>query len=109
MYDDDTGAEPKVVSASLADPFLLLLRDDASIYVAKCDDDNDLEEVEREDDTLLTTRWLAGCLYSDITGVFTTIQSDKGHKTGENVMMFLLSATGALHVSILHEKNAWQD
>jgi len=97
MYDEDTGAEPKIVSASFADPFLLLFRDDSSIYVAQCDDDNELEELEREDDKLLATKWLTGCLYTDSTGVFKTPK--KGRKPGENVMMFLLSAGGALHVS----------
>ena len=101
MYDDDTGAEPKIVSASFADPFLLLVRDDSSIFVAQCDDDNELEEIEREDDALLATKWLTGCLYSDATGAFSNVQSDKGQKSGENVMMFLLSAGGALHVGLL--------
>lgn len=99
MYDDDTGAEPKIVSASFADPYLLLFRDDASIFVAQCDDNNELEELEREDDALLTTKWLTGCLYTDAKGLFAPVQSDKGQKNGENVAMFLLSAGGALHVS----------
>ena len=99
MYDDDTGAEPKIVSASFADPFLLLVRDDSSIFVVQCDDNNELEEIEREDGSLLVTKWLTGCLYVDSTGAFATVQSDKGLETGENVMMFLLSAGGALHVS----------
>ena len=100
MYDDDTGAEPKIISASFADPFILLLRDDSSIFVAQCDDNNELEEIEREDNALLATKWLTGCLYTDSTGVFVNVQSDKGQKAGENVMMFLLSAGGALHVSV---------
>lgn len=100
MSDDDTGAEPKIVSASFADPFLLLVRDDASIFVARCDDSNELEEIEREDDGLLSTQWLTGCLYADTTGVFANVQSDKGSKDGENIMMFLLSSGGALHVSL---------
>lgn len=100
MFDDDTGAEPKIVSASFADPFLLLVRDDASIFVAQCDDSNELEEIEREDDGLLTTEWLTGCLYTDTTSTFANVQSDKGSKDGENVMMFLLSSGGALHVSL---------
>jgi hypothetical protein len=99
MFDDDTGAEPKIVSASFADPFLLLVRDDASIFVAQCDDSNELEEIEREDDGLLTTKWLTGCLYTDTTNAFASVQSDKGSKDGENVMVFLLSSGGALHVS----------
>jgi hypothetical protein len=99
MYDDDTGAEPKIVSASFADPYLLLFRDDSSIFVAQCDDNNELEEIEREDDALLATKWLTGCLYDDTTGAFAPVQSDKGYKARESVMMFLLSAGGALHVS----------
>ena len=101
MYDDDTGAEPKIVSASFADPYLLLFRDDSSIFVAQCDDNNELEEIEREDDALLATKWLTGCLYTDSTGAFATSQPDKGQNVGETVMMFLLSAGGALHVSFL--------
>jgi cleavage and polyadenylation specificity factor subunit 1 len=100
MFDDDTGAEPRIISASFSDPFLLLLRDDSSIFVAQCDDDNELEEIDREDDTLLTTKWLAGCLYADTTGTFAGNRSDKGQNAGESVMMFLLSAGGALHVSL---------
>lgn len=100
MYDDDTEVEPKIISASFADPFILLLRDDSSIFVAQCDDNNELEEIEREDDALLATKWLTGCLYTDSTGVFTSFESSKGHKAGENVVMFLLSAGGALHVSV---------
>jgi cleavage and polyadenylation specificity factor subunit 1 len=105
MYDDDTGAEPKIVSASFADPYLLLFRDDSSIFVAQCDDNNELEEIDREDDSLLATKWLTGCLYDDTTGAFAAVQSDKGYKTKESVMMFLLSAGGALHVSFyLHSQ-----
>jgi cleavage and polyadenylation specificity factor subunit 1 len=103
MYDDDTGAEPEIISASFADPFLLLLRNDSSVFVAQCDDNNDLEEIDREDDGLLTTKWLAGCLYNDTTNIFADVRSDKGQKIGENVMMFLLSAEGALHVSLFYE------
>jgi cleavage and polyadenylation specificity factor subunit 1 len=101
MYDDDTGAEPKIVSASIADPFILLLRDDSSVFIAQCDDHNELEEIEREDDTLLATKWLTGCLYTDSTSVFANFESDKGQKTGLNVFMFLLSAGGALHVRVI--------
>ncbi|KAI9047701.1 hypothetical protein LZ554_008411 [Drepanopeziza brunnea f. sp. 'monogermtubi'] len=101
MYDDDTGAEPKIVSASFADPYLLLFRDDSSIFVAQSDENNELEEIEREDDALLATKWLTGCLYTDSRGVFAPVQSDKGQKVEENVMMFLLSAGGALHIYAL--------
>lgn len=98
MFDDETGAEPKIISASFADPFVLLLRDDSSIYVAQCDEDNELEEIEREDDALLTIKWLAGCLYHDTTGIFSA-NNLENMQTSNGIFMFLLSATGALHVS----------
>ncbi|KAI1872254.1 uncharacterized protein JN550_003973 [Neoarthrinium moseri] len=98
MLDEETGLEPRVVNASIADPFLLLVRDDSSVCVMKIDKTLELEELEKEDDTLLSTKWLTGCLYEDTTGIFANVQTDKGAKPGENIMMFLLSANGALHV-----------
>jgi len=105
MLDEETGAEPKIVKASLADPFLLLIRDDASIFVARCDDDNDLEEIERHDDILLTEKWLTGCLYKDTTGAFKSLQSNNGSNKPTPVYMFLLNAQGALYVSFLKSNN----
>lgn len=99
MVDEETGAEPRVINASIADPYLLLVRDDSSVFVAKMDKNLELEELEKEDDTLVSTKWLTGCLYEDDTGIFAKIQTDRGAKPGENVVMFLLSGHGALHVS----------
>ncbi|POS84108.1 hypothetical protein EPUL_003312 [Erysiphe pulchra] len=101
MYDDDTGAEPKILSASFADPFLLLVRDDSSIYVAQCDDSNELEEIEKLEKSLQTTKWVAGCLYNDHTGVFSLEQVDKNFTSRQNVLLFLLSAEGGLHIYAL--------
>ncbi|TQS38506.1 hypothetical protein Golomagni_00986 [Golovinomyces magnicellulatus] len=99
MCDDDTGAEPKILSASFADPFLLLVRDDSSIFVAQCDENNELEEIEKVEQILLNTKWLAGCIYKDIAGVFASAQVEKKDTTrGKDVMMFLLSAGGALYI-----------
>jgi cleavage and polyadenylation specificity factor subunit 1 len=99
MLDEETGAEPKIAKASLADPFLLLIRDDASILVARCDDDNDLEEIERDDDILLTTKWHTGCLYRDTAGAFTSIQQNKRSNDAGPVYMFLFNSEGTLYVS----------
>lgn len=99
MCDDDTGAEPKILSASFADPFLLLVRDDSSIFVAQCDENNELEEIEKVEQTLLNTKWLAGCIYKDNDGVFALAPVEKKDITrGKDVMMFLLSVGGALHI-----------
>lgn len=99
MFDDETGAEPKIVAASIVDPYILLIRDDASIFVASCDSDNDLEEIEREDDSLLTNKWLSGCLYNDSTGMFAETASSNGTGSKKSVIMSLLNSEGALFVS----------
>lgn len=97
MLDEETGAEPRALSASIADPYLLLIRDDGSIFVASIDKHNEMEEVEKPDGPITSTKWSAGCLYTDTRGVF---QETKGENK-ETVMLFLLSSTGALHVGIL--------
>lgn len=98
MLDEETGAEPRVVYASIADPFILLVRDDASVFIAKIFKNLELEELENEDSVLKSTKWATGCLYEDRSGIFAGAQSDKGAKADENIMMFLLSKAGALHV-----------
>lgn len=100
MLDEESGAEPRVLSASIADPYLLLIRDDGSAFVAQIDSNNELEEAERTDAVLTSTKWVSGCLYTDTTGVFQESQGDKGTEA-EKIMMFLLSSSGALYVSYL--------
>ncbi|KAH7001198.1 CPSF A subunit region-domain-containing protein [Ilyonectria destructans] len=100
MLDEETGAEPRVTSASIADPYLLLIRDDSSIFIAQIDSNNEIEEVEKTS-TLSTTKWQAGCLYTDTQGTFQPIGGDKGADAEDKVMMFLLSSAGALHVYAL--------
>jgi len=106
MLDEETGAEPKIVKASLADPFLLLIRDDTSIFVARCDDDNDLEEIEKNDEVLITAKWLTGCLYRDTTGSFTSIQRDTRSNDAGPVYMFLFNAEGELYVSVRNHETS---
>ncbi|KAJ3538308.1 hypothetical protein NM208_g5960 [Fusarium decemcellulare] len=100
MLDEETGAEPRVVSASIADPYLLLIRDDSSVLIAQIDSNSELEEVEKTDATLQNTKWHAGCLYVDTKGTFQPAAGDKGTEI-QKIMMFLLSSTGALHVYAL--------
>jgi cleavage and polyadenylation specificity factor subunit 1 len=95
MLDEETGAEPRIISANIVDPYLLLMRDDTSVYIAHIDKNNELEEVEKDDVALVTTKWVSGCLYHDQASIFV-----KGNKAGEDILMFLLSASGALYVCI---------
>ncbi|KAG5933672.1 Protein cft1, partial [Claviceps sorghi] len=100
MLDEETGAEPRITSASIVDPYLLLLRDDSSVFVAQIDSNNELEEVVKPEGPLKSLKWLSGCLYNDAQGVFQAAvggeqpQPDGSHR----IMMFLLSSTGALHI-----------
>lgn len=98
MTDELTGAEPKIVSTSFADPYVLVIRDDASIMVLEADDSGDLDEVERGD-ILLATKWLAGSLYKDTRGAFASLRKDQPQAAHTNVFMFLLGANGGLQVS----------
>ncbi|KAI0466598.1 CPSF A subunit region-domain-containing protein [Xylaria cf. heliscus] len=106
MLDEDTGAEPRIEYASIVDPYILLVRDDASVFIAKMDNNLELEELEKDDTTLTSKRWITGCLYEDKFGVFLTTPSDKGARSGENIVMFLLSKTGALYVYALSDLTA---
>jgi cleavage and polyadenylation specificity factor subunit 1 len=103
MLDEETGAEPRAVCASIADPFLLIIRDDSSAFIAQIDSSNELEELDKDDQTLTTTKWLTGCLYADTAGVFAEEVAAKGAKPSQSIIMFLLSASGALHVSSTEE------
>jgi len=99
MIDEATGAEPRVISASIADPYVLLIRDDSSAVVVYMNKDHELEELEREDKTLVTTKWLTGRLYLDKSGVFAVGDATSDSKTTETVLAFLLSGTGTFYVS----------
>lgn len=103
MLDEETGAEPRVLSASIVDPYLLLIRDDGSVFIAQIDSNNELEELDKTDGAIQSTKWVAGCLYNDSQGVFRASLGDKGQEVGDRIMMFLLSSSGALHVSDEHE------
>lgn len=107
MLDEDTGAEPRIEYASIVDPYILLVRDDASVFIAKMDNNLELEELEKEDTALTSKKWITGCLYEDKYGVFLRASSDKGAKPGENTVMFLLNKTGALHVCEINSKDVW--
>ncbi|PHH63058.1 hypothetical protein CDD81_6303 [Ophiocordyceps australis] len=98
MLDEETGAEPRVTSASIVDPYLLLIRDDGTVFVAQIDGNNELDEMDKTDSPLQTSKWTAGCLYSDALCTFRPDVGDKGVEIGDKVLMFLLNSAGALHI-----------
>lgn len=98
MADEETGAEPKVVSASFADPYLLVIRDDSSMLLLCCDTHGDLDEVERSPE-LRSARWSSGSLYLDSRKAFSSISGQKEKNKQDTTFMFLLSTRGGMHVS----------
>ncbi|KAK2592079.1 mRNA cleavage and polyadenylation factor subunit [Conoideocrella luteorostrata] len=101
MLDEDTGAEPRVTSASIADTCLLLIRDDGSVFIAQIDSNNELEEVTKPDGALKSTKWVSGCLYNDTAGNFQATVSEQKADEPDRIMMFLLSSSGALNIYAL--------
>lgn len=97
MLDEETGAEPRVLTASIADPYLLLIRDDSSAWFGQIDSNCELEEMERGDEKLLSNKWVSGCLYADSEGHFAPDRKAAGNSTA--ILALLVNTAGALYVS----------
>lgn len=97
MMDEETGAEPRVVSASIADPYLMIIRDDNSVFIAKIGSNEELEEIDRTD-SLSSIKWQTGCLYTDHSGAFQPARRENDAEASSKIMMFLMSTAGALHI-----------
>lgn len=101
MEDEETGSEPRAVSASIADPYILVIRDDGSVFVAKINPSHDyeLEELKKAEGGIQAEKWKAGCLYVDTKQLFSPKRSDDDNEP--TVVMFLLSDYGSLHIYAL--------
>ncbi|KAI4250673.1 MAG: hypothetical protein L6R42_008683, partial [Xanthoria sp. 1 TBL-2021] len=97
MTDEATGAEPRILSASFSDPFVLLVRDDESILVLRADESGDLDEVE-QGDSLRQKGFRAGSLYEDANDVFRLESDAEIEDDAGNVLMFLLTVAGGLQI-----------
>lgn len=91
VWDEDEGDERSAVSASFADPYLLIFRDDSSLLLLQSDDSGDLDLLG-DNEALSSQTWVCGCLYTDKNGLF----AGEAEKT---TYVFLLSAEGKLFVS----------
>lgn len=87
MEDEETGNELRVINASFADPYLLILREDSSVKIFKATGDGELEDVETTG--FSSTQWLSASLFKSAT--FTEI------------FAFLLTPEGGLHVFAMSE------
>ncbi|MCJ1355725.1 MAG: mRNA cleavage and polyadenylation factor subunit [Icmadophila ericetorum] len=97
MADDDSAPGPKIIAASFAEPYILLIRDDDSAMVLKAEESGDLEEVEGGA-LFQSTPWVSGSLFDDSNDIF-RLESDEGSDDeAGNILMFLLSAGGGLKI-----------
>ncbi|EEA22246.1 mRNA cleavage and polyadenylation factor subunit [Talaromyces marneffei ATCC 18224] len=85
VWDEDEGDERFAVSASFADHYLLIIRDDSSVLLLHSDESGDLDELTKPE-TVSSQPWLCGCLYTDRHNVF-----GQGNTT-ETTYMFLLNS-----------------
>ncbi|KAJ5884094.1 Protein c.t1.c1 [Penicillium subrubescens] len=97
IWDEDTDEERLAVSASFADPYLAILRDDASLLLLQADDSGDLDEVSLPDD-LSSLKWRSACLYRDNEQVFSSSDSKSTDTADENIILFLLSTDYKLSI-----------
>ena len=75
VWDEDDGDERIAVSASFADPYLLIIRDDSSVLLLHSDEAGDLDELTGPE-SISSQPWLCGCLYTDRYHVFQDTPED---------------------------------
>ena len=98
MADDENDAEPaKVVSASFADPYVLLIRDDLSAVLLTEDESGDIDEVARGE-AFRRGKWLSGSLFEDSNDILRLEYPEESDDEAGNVLLFLLTAVGGLQV-----------
>lgn len=87
MEDEESGNELRIINASFADPYILILREDSTVKIFKASGDGELEDVEASG--FSSTKWLSASLFKSST--FT------------EVFVFLLTPEGGLHVFAMSE------
>ncbi|MCJ1285002.1 mRNA cleavage and polyadenylation factor subunit [Xylographa opegraphella] len=98
ISEDPTPEDPRIVAASFAEPYVLLLRDDSKTMLLKADDSGELEEVE-QGDVLSSTAWLSISIFDDSNDVFRLAgEEEEADDEASSVLVFLLNANGGLQI-----------
>ena len=84
MDDDESGAELRIINASFADPYLLILRDDSTVKIFRAIGNDEVEEIG--DGGWTSTKWLSASLFKS--------------STLDETFAFLLTPEGGLHVGL---------
>jgi cleavage and polyadenylation specificity factor subunit 1 len=93
MFDEDSGNEPKILSASFADPYLLLIRDDSSLMILSVDANGDIDELDKPVN-LSQNSWQSGSLYHDTSRL-------NPSKEDRPILLFLANNEGHIQVSFI--------
>jgi len=86
MEDEESGEELRIINASFADPYLLVLRDDSSVKIYKANGSGELEDLECNG--LSSQKWLSASLFKS--------------STISEVFAILLTPEGGLHVGFVY-------
>lgn len=97
LTDEESDTGPRAISASFADPYVLLIRDDSSAVVLTADENGDLDEVSQSE-AFRAGKWLSGSLYEDSNDILRLEYPEESEDEVGNVLMFLLNAKGGLQV-----------
>ncbi|KAF7117248.1 hypothetical protein CNMCM5793_006004 [Aspergillus hiratsukae] len=97
VWDEDTSDERMAVSASLADPYIAILRDDSTLMLLQADDSGDLDEMELND-SAREGKWRSCCFYWDKAEIFASTGPASKQRTDCELFLFLLSIDCRLHI-----------
>ena len=97
LTDEESDTGPTVISASFADPYVLLIRDDFSAVILTADENGDLDEVSQSQ-AFKAGKWQSGSLYEDSNDILRLEYPDESEDEAGNVLIFLLNAKGGLQV-----------
>ncbi|CAF9940116.1 MAG: mRNA cleavage and polyadenylation factor subunit, partial [Alectoria fallacina] len=104
LTDEESDTGPTVMSASFADPYVLLIRDDSSAVILTADENGDLDEVSQSQ-AFKAGKWQSGSLYEDSNDILRLEYPEESEDEAGNVLMFLLNAKGGLQVYRLSNLN----
>ena len=87
ISEDDSELQGKASSASFADPFLLIIKDDGTVEILEADSSGDIDQVE-QNGPFASCKWQMGCMY-------------KSPNSDDGAIACLLDDTGTLKVRSL--------
>lgn len=88
-----------MLSGSILDPFVLLVMNDSTIVLLKAEEGGDVEEVEKTRSSS-EIRCTSASLYEDTNDFLRLPFDEESDVEVTNVLAFLLTAHGGLHVSL---------